>query len=128
MKVGLHFCVLRFQIADKPLGGRLGNLPSISRLGEEGDADFFGTVEGVVEVDVEEGGGVGGGGVCHCDVVEEEGVLGEVGEAHQADALWDVEALVSFHLEAVFLGDVAFEDNEGIILHEDCACGRGVYA
>ena len=51
-------------------------------IGEEGDADLFGGEEGVVEVDVEEGRGIGGGGVCHGDVVEEERVLGEVGEAH----------------------------------------------
>ena len=97
-------------------------------MGEEGDADFFGEVEGVVEVDVEEGGGVGGWCVCHGYVVEEEGVLGEVGETHQADAPGDVEALVLLHLETVFLGYVSFEDDEGVILHQDCACGRGIYA
>ena len=96
-------------------------------MGEEGDTDFLGTVECVVEVDVEEGGGVGGGGVRHGDVVEEEGVLGEVGEAHEAHIPRDIEALVPFHLETVFFGDVAFEYDECIILHEDCACGRGIY-
>ena len=81
----------------------------------------------MVEVDVVEVGLVAGD-VGEDDVVEEEWVVGQVGEPHDPYSPGEVEVAVLPHVEAAALRDVTLEDEERPVVEEHASGGRGVDA